>query len=158
MDIFSLLNLAKDKAASDLHLVAHSLPMLRVNGSLVPIADMAVLTPDDINQAFTQITTPEERESFHRHLELDFGYTLADNSRVRCNAAKQRGVISLAIRLLSLNIPTIDELGLPEVCKELILRPRGLVVISGPTGSGKTTTLYSSVKTISSPEINIVTV
>ncbi len=152
MDIFSLLNLAKDKAASDLHLVAHSLPMLRVDGSLVPIADMAVLTPDDINQAFAQITTPEERESFHHHLELDFGYTLVDNSRVRCNAARQRGAISLAIRLLSSNIPTIDELGLPKVCKELILRPRGLVVISGPTGSGKSTTLAAMIQYLNNTE------
>jgi len=126
--------------------------MLRVNGSLEPIADMQQLTPDDIDQAFAQITTPEERESFARHLELDFGYTLADNSRVRCNAAKQRGAISLAIRLLPLEIPTIDELGLPPVCKELILRPRGLVVISGPTGSGKSTTLAAMLQHLNTNE------
>ena len=152
MDIFSLLNSAKEKAASDLHLVAYCPPMLRVNGSLEPIADMPPLTPEDIDQALTQITTPEERESFARHLELDFGYTLADNSRVRCNAAKQRGAVSLAIRLLPLKIPTIDELGLPPVCKELILRPRGLVVISGPTGSGKTTTLAAMLQHLNTNE------
>ena len=146
MDIFSLLNLAKAKAASDLHLIAASPPMLRVNGSLEAIADMPLLTPDDINQAFVQITTPEEREDFHHHLELDFGYSLPDVGRIRCNAARQRGAISLAIRLLPLTIPTIDELGLPQVCKELILRPRGLVVISGPTGSGKTTTLAAMIQ------------
>jgi len=152
MDIFSLLNLAKAKAASDLHLIASSSPMLRVNGSLEPIADMPLLTPDDITQAFVQITTPEEREKFHHRLELDFGYSLPDVGRIRCNAARQRGAISLAIRLLPPTIPTIDELGLPHVCKELILRPRGLVVISGPTGSGKSTTLAAMINHLNTNE------
>ena len=152
MDIFSLLNLAKVKAASDLHLVASSPPILRIDGSLEPVADMALLTPDDINQALTQITTPEEREDFHHRLELDFGYTLADVGRLRCNAARQRGAISLAIRLLPLTIPTIDELGLPPVCEELILRPRGLVVVSGPTGSGKSTTLAAMIQHLNANE------
>ena len=152
MDIFSLLNLAKSKGASDLHLVVSSPPMLRVDGSLEPVADMALLTADDTNQAFTQITTPEQSEDFHRRLELDFGYALADGSRLRCNAAQQRGAISLAIRLLPPIIPTIDELGLPQVCKELILRPRGLVVVSGPTGSGKTTTLAAMIQHLNASE------
>jgi twitching motility protein PilT len=93
-----------------------------------------------VSQAFLQITSPEERESFTRHLELDFGYTLSDGTRLRCNAAQQRGAISLALRLLPPKIPTIDELGLPPICKELALKPRGLVVVTGPTGSGKSTT------------------
>jgi len=152
MDILSLLNQAKAKSASDLHLVAFSPPMLRVNGSLEPVADRAELTPDEIDQAFTQITTPEDRADFHQRLELDFSYTLPDVGRVRCNAAQQRGAISLAIRLLPLTIPTIDELGLPEVCKELILKPRGLVVISGPTGSGKTTTLAAMIQHLNTSE------
>jgi len=145
MDIFSLLDLAKVKSASDLHIVAYSPPMLRINGSLEPAVDMAPLTPDDIRQVFLQLTTPEQSEEFYRSLELDFGYTLADGSRLRCNAAQQRGTISLVIRLLPSTIPTIDELGLPQVCKELVLKPRGLVVISGPTGSGKSTTLAAMI-------------
>ena len=152
MDIFSLLNLAKTNGASDLHCVASSPPLLRINGSLEPAADMAPLTPDDINQAFTQITTPEERADFEEQLELDFGYTLPDVGRLRCNAAKQRGTTSLAIRLLPPAIPTIDQLSLPEVCKELILKHRGLVIISGPTGSGKTTTLAAMINHLNSLE------
>ena len=152
MDIFRLLNLAKEKDASDLHLVFASPPMLRVNGSLEPVADMGLLTPDDINQAFTQITTPEQREDFYRRLELDFGYSLPDVGRIRCNAARQRGAISLALRLLPLTIPTVDELGLPQVCKELVLRPRGLVIISGPTGSGKSTTLAAMIQHLNTNE------
>jgi len=152
MDIFVLLNLAKEKAASDLHLVANSLPMLRVHGSLEPVTDTGIPEHGDIDQMLTQITTPEEREDFRNRLELDFGYSLPDASRIRCNAARQRGVTSLAIRLLPPTIPDIDELGLPPVCKELILRPRGLVMISGPTGSGKSTTLAAMLNYLNNTE------
>lgn len=140
MDIFELLHIAKARNASDLHLVTASPPLLRVDGSLEPVNGAEPLTPTEISQAFLQITTPEEREDFHRHLELDFGYSLSDNTRLRCNAAQQRGAISLAVRLLPPKIPTIDELGLPQICKQLVLKTRGLVVITGPTGSGKSTT------------------
>jgi twitching motility protein PilT len=140
MDIFLLLQRAKAADASDLHMVVSSPPLLRVNGSLQALDGVAPLTADEISQAFFQITKPEEREEFHRHLELDFGYTLPGVGRLRCNAAQQRGAISLAIRLLPMEIPTIDDLELPEIFKELALKPRGLVVVTGPTGSGKTTT------------------
>jgi twitching motility protein PilT len=121
-------------------MVASSPPLLRVNGSLKAVDGAAPLTADEINQALLQITTPGEREDFHRHLELDFGYTLPGVGRLRCNAAQQRGAISLAVRLLPPEIPTIDQLELPQICKELVLRPRGLAIITGPTGSGKSTT------------------
>jgi len=150
MDIFVLLNLAKEKGASDLHLVASSPPLLRIDGSLEPVADMEPLTPDDLNQALSQITSDREREDFNHHLELDLGYTIPDIGRFRCNAAKQRGTTSLVIRLLPLTIPTSDELELPEVCRELVLKPRGLVVVSGPTGSGKSTTLAAMINHLNS--------
>jgi len=145
MDIFQLLRIAKEKVASDLHLVVASPPMFRINGQLQSLDGVVPLTAEDINQAFLQIATPEEREYFHRHLELDFGYTLPGVGRLRCNAAQQRGVISLALRLLPLKIPTIDELELPPMLKELALKPRGLFIVTGPTGSGKTTTLASMI-------------
>jgi len=145
MDIFSVVHLVAAKGASDLHLVADNPPLLRIHGVLQPVDDMPPLTPDDINQAFSQITSDKERANFERCLELDFGYTLPEVGRLRCNAAKQRGTTSLAIRLIPLVIPTIDELGLPEVCKELILKSRGLVVVSGPSGSGKSTTLAAMI-------------
>ena len=96
MDIFPLLHEAMSRAASDLHLVTSSPPLVRVNGYLDVVNGTAPLTANDISQAFLQITTPEEREDFHRHLELDFNYTLAGVGRIRCNAAQQRGAISLA--------------------------------------------------------------
>ena len=146
MDIFSLLNLAKVKGASDLHLVVSTPPMLRVNGALEPVEGMEPLTPEDNSEAFQQITTPEQREDFQHHLELDFSYSLPDIGRVRCNAAQERKSISLVIRLLPGVIPTTEELGLPQMCQDLILRPRGLVIIGGPTGSGKSTTLAAMIQ------------
>lgn len=152
MDILSTVHLAAEKGASDLHLVAFSPLMLRIKGVLQSVAGSQPLTPDDINQAFIQITSDEERANFERYMELDFGYTLPDVGRLRCNAAKQRGTLSLVIRLLPLTIPTLDELGLPEVCKELVLKPRGLVVVSGPTGSGKSTTLAAMINYLNRTE------
>jgi twitching motility protein PilT len=139
MDILNLLHTAKAKSASDLHMVVSSPPLLRVNGSLEPLNGSTPLSAEDISQAFLQITTPEEREEFHRQLELDFGYTLDGVGRLRCNAAQQRGSVSLAVRLLPPTIPTVEDMELPVIYKELALKPRGLIVVTGPTGSGKST-------------------
>jgi len=89
MDVFALLREAKLKRASDLHLVVGSPSIFRIDGHLEAADGVASLTPEDINEGFLQITTPEEREQFHRQLELDFGYTLPDVGRLRCNAARQ---------------------------------------------------------------------
>ncbi len=145
MDIQGLLRLAKSERASDLHLVVASPPVLRIDGSLQPVADMAPLTAEDIDHAFEQVTSEEERADFHRALELDIGYTCPDVGRVRCNAARQQGTTSLVIRLLPETLPDIEDLGLPEVCRELVRKPRGLVVVSGPTGSGKSSTLAAMI-------------
>ena len=146
MDVFELLRTGNSKRASDLHMVVGSPATFRIDGSLQAADGDGLLAAQDINEAFLQLTTPEEREHFHRHLELDFGYTLPDVGRLRCNAAQQRGSISLAVRLLPPKIPTIDELGLPAICKELAMKPRGLVIITGPTGSGKSTTLAAMIQ------------
>jgi twitching motility protein PilT len=152
MDIFSLLRTGNSRRASDLHMVVGSPATFRIDGSLTPADGTASLTPEDINEAFLQLTTPEEREYFHRHLELDFGYSLPDVGRLRCNAAQQRGSISLAVRLLPPKIPTIDELELPQICKELAVKPRGLVIVTGPTGSGKTTTIAAMIQHLNNNE------
>jgi len=152
MDIFPLVRLAANKGASDLHLVAYSPPLFRIDGEIQPVAEMPPLTPEDIEQAFRQITSEQERADFERCLELDFGYTIPDVRRLRCNAARQRGTISLTIRLIPLVIPTIEELGLPPVCKEFVLKRRGLVVVSGPSGSGKSTTLAAMINHLNSLE------
>ena len=146
MDVLALLREGKSQKASDLHLVVASPAMFRINGSLELANGAVPLTAEEVNEAFLQITTPEEREHFHRQLELDFGYTLPGVGRLRCNAAQQQGSISLAIRLLPPKIPTIDELELPEICRQLVMKPRGLVRVTGPTGSGKTTTMAAMIQ------------
>jgi twitching motility protein PilT len=141
MDIAALLHEAKEIGASDVHLVLACPPMVRVKGALQPMEGHGELSADEINQGFLQIATPEEREHFHTHLELDFAYTLPGVGRIRANAAQQRGAVSLALRLLPLKIPTLDEMQLPGILKELAMKPRGLFLVTGPTGSGKSTTL-----------------
>src|SRR5512136_2287134 len=106
MNIFKLLDEAIAQNASDLHLSTHSRPLVRVNGNLIPIKDHPLLTKDDLTEAFSQITTVQERDQFQRELELDSGYTLPDGTRLRSSAAMQRGVLSLAIRILPPKIPT----------------------------------------------------
>ena len=150
MDIIALLSQAKAKGASDLHLVVSSPPMLRINGILLPIDGMEPLTPEDTIQALEQLTLPEQVATFKQNLELDFSYSLHDIGRVRCNAAQERKTVSMVIRLLPAIIPTIEDLGLPEALKRLTEYPQGLVLITGPANSGKTTTLAALIDMIKS--------
>jgi len=145
MDVQELIRTAATNNASDLQLVVDSPPLLRIHGVLQPIEDISPLTAGDVIDAFSQLTTVEQRETFERQMELDFGFTLPGVGRLRCNAALQLNGLSLAIRLLPLEIPTIDELELPKIYKDLVKEPRGLIIVSGPTDSGKTTTLAAMV-------------
>jgi twitching motility protein PilT len=151
-DLIKLLQIGKSKGASDLHVVVDRPALYRINGSLVPVDDMPVLSAADIEQALKAIVTEKEMDDFIRTWELDFGRTVPEVGRVRFNAAMQRGTMSLVVRLLPSRIPTPEMLGLPAVCKDLIQRPRGLVVISGPTGSGKSTTLASMIDFLNQTE------
>jgi len=140
MNIFELLEIAKSKKASDLHLSVDSYPLIRVNGFLKRIDNTAPLKLDEIEVAFANILTIDRLEEFQKNRELDFHHTLTDGTVLRCNAAQERGQLSLAIRILSPVVPSIDALQLPEIYKTLSQLDRGLVIISGSTGSGKTTT------------------
>lgn len=153
MDIIDLLRQAEDKRASDLHMIVSSPPLLRIDGDLHPLEDAAKLTGEDILECFTQVTTNEQREIFYNNMELDFAYNMPSNgSRLRCNACSQQGCISLAFRLLPPIIPTIDQLNLPKTCKDLVTRPRGLIVVTGPTGSGKSTTIAAMIQHLNNIE------
>ena len=145
MDIFNLVADAKVKNASDLHVSENSQPMFRINGQIEWIDGGDPLKSTDIKEFLEKVTTPEERDKFYKEKELDFGYTIDGVTRLRGNVAFHRGNISIALRLIPAVIPTIEELHLPEVCKELILKPRGLIIVSGPTGSGKSTTLAAMI-------------
>ena len=140
MDIDKWLTIAKSKKASDIHISAGSSPLIRVNGVLMHIDDVNPLTEYEVMEAFTQLVTVEGLEKFKKDLELDFKHVLPDGTNLRCNAAQARGQLSLSIRILPSSIPTIDELQLPEICKKLARLERGLVLVTGPTGAGKTTT------------------
>ena len=141
MHINDLLRMTVTKGASDLHLKAGGVPVLRINGQLIPQDEMSTVTSQDMKQVFEEVTTDVQRSSFADELELDFAYQVNGVGRFRINASLQGGTISLACRLVRTQIPSIEALGLPEVCKSLALKPSGLIVVTGPTGCGKSTTL-----------------
>jgi twitching motility protein PilT len=134
-----------NKGASDLHLRVPSPPALRIDGEVVPQRDLPNLGPDDIYDAFCDITSPRQRQEFEEELELDFSIEVPNVARFRVNALRQRGTISLAFRLVPFEMPSIDGLGLPQVFKAIALRRRGLVLVTGPTGAGKSTTLAAMI-------------
>jgi twitching motility protein PilT len=159
IEVEELLKLVIDRKASDLHLTVPSCPVLRIDGLLVPQSDFPPLLPDDIETILRQITTEEQRITFEREHELDIAFSISGLGRFRTNAIKQRGSTSLAFRVVPYNIPTIDELGLPQLCKELILKPRGLILVTGPAGSGKSTTLAAMVNHLNENcQRNVVTI
>ena len=157
--VLDLIRLASRMCASDLHMSVGFAPMVRINGFLERLDESEALTSEEVSQALAELTTPKQRDDFQSTLELDFGYTLPDVGRLRCNAAWQKEGISLAIRLLPSELPTIDALELPQLYKALATKPRGLLIVSGPTGSGKTTTLAAMINHINSRKMcHIVTI
>ncbi|MCD6567965.1 MAG: type IV pilus twitching motility protein PilT [Dehalococcoidia bacterium] len=159
MQVDELLQLMADKGASDLHLRTPSPPVLRIDGALVTLDDLPPLTPISVKAAFEEITTEHQREVFYRDLELDFSYSVPGLARFRVNVMLQRGSMSIAFRRIPFDIPSIDELGLPSICKELILKPRGLILVTGPTGSGKSTTMAAMIDYLNERERrNVITI
>ena len=149
MDILGLIHAAEAKKASDLGLTVGIPPTLRVHGSIEQMEGYDSLTENDLQVALEQLTTTKERAIFEQEMELDFSGTVnlkLGTTRVRCSAAMQRRTISLCIRLIPTKIPSIEELNLPSLCKDLAQRPRGLLVVTGPTGSGKSSTLASMIE------------
>ncbi len=146
MEVRDLLKLMVNKGASDLHLTVPSPPVLRIDGELVPQYDLPELSPGDVETVLEQVATQEQREVFDREWELDLAYAVPGLARFRVNALRQRGVLSLAFRFVPFYIPSIDELGLPQILKDLVLKPRGLILVTGPSGSGKSTTLAAMLR------------
>ncbi len=151
-DIEDLLHLMVEVGASDLFLSVGSPPVLRVEGVLHPIPELAVLSPNWIREVFITVADDEAQQTFLRWKELDFAYDVPGLARFRINACLQRGTISLSFRLIPSTIPTIDELGIPQVCKQLVTRTRGLVLLTGPVGSGKSTTLAAMINYLNETE------
>lgn len=126
---------------SDLHLKVGARPLARIHGQLIIQNDLDELSDDNIRELFLQITSEQQRESFTKDWELDFTYEAPDLGRFRFSAYIQRNSLCLVCRHVQSQIPTIEQLGLPEVCKRVALKDSGLVLICGPTGCGKSTTL-----------------
>jgi twitching motility protein PilT len=141
MHINDLLKLAIDRGASDLHIKIGRSPVMRINGELFSQEDAGTITPEIMNSIFTEITTEKQREVFSQELEADFAYQAKDIGRFRINICQQDGAIGLVCRPVRTEIPTIEGLGLPEICKTLAMKSSGLVIVTGPTGCGKSTTL-----------------
>jgi twitching motility protein PilT len=150
MDINELLQTVVTAGASDLHLKVGSYPMMRVSGSLLVASEEKRLDIAD-TEAFAQaLFTPELREKFLRSQEVDLAYSIPGLGRFRCNVFQQRGTVGLVLRVIPMRIKTIDELGLPPVLKKIASEERGLVLVTGTTGSGKSTTLAAMIDHINS--------
>jgi len=159
MQIKELLKLVVEKNASDLHLTVPSPPVLRIDGLLIPQEDLPPLKAKDIESIFEDITSQKQRDDFHRDWELDFAYSVHGLARFRVNVLLQRGTMSLAFRRVPFGVPSIDELGLPQICKKLILKPRGFILVTGASGSGKSTTLAAMLNYLNENEKrNVITI
>ena len=145
-----LLALLLERGGSDLHLTVGAPPGLRLRGEIVPVEHMGPLTPRDTQDLILSILSEDQRHKFETDLELDFAYSLPGVSRFRANVFQQRNSIGAVFRVVPLSVPTMEELGLPKVCRTLADRPRGLVLVTGPTGSGKSTTLAAMIDHINS--------
>lgn len=144
MRILDILNIAIEAKASDVHLTVASPPIMRVNGKLIKIGDEK-LTPEDTMSIIQDILTPEQIQMFEERGELDISYSNPGLGRFRVNIYKQRGSYSMALRVVSLTIPSMEQLKLPAVLKDLAMKQRGLILVTGPTGSGKSTSLAAMI-------------
>ncbi|MDP9185399.1 MAG: PilT/PilU family type 4a pilus ATPase [Actinomycetota bacterium] len=158
MNIDELLRHTVERGASDLHLKVGNVPFLRIDGDLLPTSH-GVLTPPDTVTFANAVMSEHKRNEFDLHSEADIGYTLQGVGRFRINVFRQRGLVGLAVRRVRSEIPTFEELRLPDVLRTLADSPRGLVLITGPTGTGKTTTIASMIGFINrSRRAHIVTI
>jgi twitching motility protein PilT len=142
-----LLKMTVEKGASDLHIATDTPPQLRVHGELERLA-MPALTPADTKQLVYSVLTDSQKKRFEESNELDFSFGLKGLARFRCNVFMQRGAVGAVYRLIPEKVPVFAELGLPAVLATLADRPRGLVLVTGPTGSGKSTTLAAMLNKI----------
>lgn len=159
MDIKQLLQSVIDAKASDLHLVTGIPPTLRKEGELMPLSTLGTLTPDVIEGLLKEVLTGEQLERLSVNKELDFSLAFSEKGRFRVNAYTQKGSLAAAFRLIPLVIPTIDSLGLPPLLHSFTNLRQGFVLITGPTGHGKSTTLASMINEINATRaVHIVTI
>src|SRR5580700_3331447 len=150
IDFAELLMEVVSRRASDLHLAAGAAPTVRVRGRLSPLDDYPKLSSTDTREIIYSILTGDQRQRLETNWQLDFAYSIPGHARFRVNAYYQRGAIGAAFRLIPFGLTSIDELGLPATVHEFTRKPRGFVLVTGPTGSGKSTTLAAMIDEINS--------
>ncbi len=148
LDFAQVLLEVLDRRASDLHLTAGAPPMVRARGRLVPMEGYPVLTPTDTREIVYSILSNQQRQKFENNWQIDFAYQIPGKARFRVNAYFQRSAVGAAFRLIPFEVVPLDTLGLPPVVADFATKPRGLVLVTGPTGSGKSTTLASLIDVI----------
>src|SRR5436305_113432 len=134
-----------DKGASDLHITAGARPTIRLNGTLMQLEERPIMTPPTIQRMLYAVLTQKQREKFEEVLELDFAYAVPGKARFRVNIYRQRDALGAAFRLIPYEIKPLEALGIPPSISNFAMLPRGFVLVTGPTGSGKSTTLASLV-------------
>lgn len=158
-DLVAALNAVVTSGGSDLHVSVNAPPSIRLDGGLRALPGASLWDANKVNGAIQSIMTAEQRDIFARELELDFAYTLSETSRFRVNVYLQRNVMGAAFRLIPTQIKQLAELGVPDKIATFAQLPRGLVLITGPTGSGKSTTLAALIDLVNSTRADhIVTV
>jgi len=150
LNIDDLLRMACERKASDLHLKVGNYPYVRVNGELVPLIETKRLTAEDTLGIALGMMTNKQKQKFKENAELDMAYGVAGLGRFRCNFFQQRGSIGVVLRVIPTHIYTIEELNLPKVLEKICRERRGLVLVTGTTGSGKSTTLAAIIDYINS--------
>lgn len=148
MDINELLRKAHSLSASDLHIKVGSPPILRIHGELNPLTSEERITQEEALRIAFSVMSPGQRELFKKRNDIDLAYSVPGLGRFRCNVFVQRGTIGMVFRVIPTKIPTIEELNLPEVIKKLSTEQRGLILVTGTTGSGKSTTLAAMIDLI----------
>jgi len=146
--LYELLEVMVKKGASDLHITTGSPPRIRVDGKLIPIPDLPPLSATDTKELCYSILTDAQKHRFEENLELDLSFGVKGLSRFRANIFMQRGAVAAAIRTIPWQIRSFKELGLPDIINELVKKPRGLILVTGATGSGKSTTLAAMIDRI----------
>ncbi len=158
VEMNELLRLCVDEGASDLHLTVGSPPLLRIHGGLQSI-DCPPLTPDDTERLMKSITSPEHQQKVREQGGTDFGFGFGNDARFRVSVLRAKGHVGIVLRQIPNELMSLEKIGLPPQVKELLFKPRGLVLVTGPTGSGKTTTLASMVNVINEQrDCHIITV
>ena len=149
-NIHQLLKTLVEQGASDLHISTGSPPQMRVDGKMIPMKDVPPMKPAETKQICYSILTDAQKRKFEEENELDLSFGIKGLSRFRGNVFMQRGAVAGVFRVIPYKVLTFDELGLPPVVRQITKRPRGLVLVTGPTGSGKSTTLASIIDAINS--------